>query len=162
MSAQIFTDCSAPAPPSRLSVISARLAAPRHPGMNPAAVRLKIELSPLLRNNADGRASSGNTQMYRSEASRDLPIAASGDARHAVSTGLASPLPNVAADRLSRTARRLAATRAALLIIGIAVQVFVLLGAPDEARADCASGDGNIAAPGTCTVPQVLTGSAAP
>ena len=45
------------------------------------------------------------------------------------------------------------------LIIGIAAQVFVLLGAPDAARADCASGDGNITTAGTCTVPQVLTGS---
>src|SRR5580700_1661459 len=46
------------------------------------------------------------------------------------------------------------------LMIGITIQAFALLGAPDEARADCASGDGNIAAPGICTVPQVLTGSA--
>ena len=45
------------------------------------------------------------------------------------------------------------------LMIGITIQVFVLLGAPDEARADCASGDGNITIAVTCTVPQVLTGS---
>src|SRR3984893_6175051 len=45
------------------------------------------------------------------------------------------------------------------LMIGITIQVFVLLGAPDEARADCASGDGNITTAVTCTVPQVLTGS---
>src|ERR1700730_17032221 len=45
------------------------------------------------------------------------------------------------------------------LKIGITIQVFVLLGAPDEARADCASGDGNITTAVTCTVPQVLTGS---
>jgi hypothetical protein len=74
--------------------------------------------------------------MYRSEASRDLPIAAPWDARLGVSTGSASPLRNVVADRLSRAARRLAATRGALLIIGVALQAFALLGAPDEARAD--------------------------
>jgi fibronectin-binding autotransporter adhesin len=45
------------------------------------------------------------------------------------------------------------------LMIGITAQVFALLGAPDEARADCASGDGNITTAVTCTVPQVLTGS---
>jgi fibronectin-binding autotransporter adhesin len=45
------------------------------------------------------------------------------------------------------------------LMIGITIQVFVPLGAPDEARADCASGDGNVTTAVTCTVPQVLTGS---
>jgi fibronectin-binding autotransporter adhesin len=45
------------------------------------------------------------------------------------------------------------------LMIGITIQVFGLLGARDEARADCASGDGNITTALTCTVPQVLTGS---
>jgi len=45
------------------------------------------------------------------------------------------------------------------LMIGVAVQVLVLLGALGEARADCASGDGNITTPGICTVPQNLTGA---
>jgi len=54
--------------------------------------------------------------------------------------------------------QRLIATRAPLLMIGIAVQALVLLATPNEARADCASGDGNIAAAVTCTTPQTLTG----
>src|SRR5579864_6564128 len=84
--------------------------------------------------------------------------AASQDLLGAICKGLPSALRTVAADLLPRAPSRPTAKGASLLVIGIAVQVFVLLAASDPARADCASGDGNITIPGTCTTPQNLTG----
>ncbi len=94
--------------------------------------------------------------MYRSETRRDLLTAPSRCPFRLASKILPSAFCRVAVGLLSPPSNRLTQTRA-ILIIGVAVQVFALLGAPDDARADCAAGDGNIATPGTCTTPQVLT-----
>ncbi len=95
--------------------------------------------------------------MYRSEASGDLPVAVTRYLRRFARRAMPPALRNVAAGLLSSAASRPARIGAPLFIIGIAVHALALLGAAEDARADCAAGDGNITAAGTCTTPQNLT-----
>ena len=94
--------------------------------------------------------------MYQSKMSRDLPAAGSQYPFRLAGTILPRALRNFAAGLLSPAASK-TTPHAGLLIIGVVVQVFAILGAPGGARADCAAGDGNITSPGTCTIPQNLT-----